>query len=227
MWGIYKSNIIESVFFTQELQDCFLWKGNLFKVYYNQRYNIIIVALFSFLPIEVSNSILIPLLYYKLYWNCTFVLDFSLQWHISLAKPRIVMPCSLSIRLMQGSEPYFVILQKMVYGHSNKLSGYDIYLACRSRVWWDAQRAKIWEKSAIYRGAALCLYHQRRSIQKKNLVNGATEPNTELFIIIFQRRFLEKKTSPKKAIIILDKLSQTQSECTSHISKSVHFCRCN
>ena len=55
------------------------------------------------------------------------------------------------------------------------------------------------KKSAIYRGAALCLYHQRRSIQKKNLVNGATEPNTELFIIIFQRRFLEKKTSPKKS----------------------------
>ena len=49
------------------------------------------------------------------------------------------------------------------------------------------------KKSAIYRGAYLVF-------KKKEL---ATETNTELFIIIFLRRFLEKKTrlSRKKARI--------------------------
>ena len=75
------------------------------------------------------------------------------------------------------------------------------------------------KKSAIYRGAALCLYHQRRiKYLKKKL---ATETNTELFIIIFQRRFLEKKTSPKKSNNDIGQIEPS----TSHISKSVHFCR--
>ena len=67
------------------------------------------------------------------------------------------------------------------------------------------------KKSAIYRGAYLVF-------KKKEL---ATETNTELFIIIFQRRFLEKKTSPKKSNNDIGQIEPS----TSHISKSVHFCR--